>query len=103
MIYAYFHFFVMQKQKQYKVQKHLLLKNRNDYLLGITRCNALSSQYFSRDIMDIVEVSGCYDIVSVWLELAVYNMCSTWTLTIMTPSDASYWLTRTMNGKLAKL
>lgn len=46
----------LQRQKQYKVQKHLLLKNRNDYLLGISRCNALTTQYFSMDIMDIVEV-----------------------------------------------
>lgn len=44
-----------EKQKQYKIQKHLLLKNRNDYLLGISRCNALSTQYFSMDVMDIVE------------------------------------------------
>ena len=47
----------MQRQKQYKIQKHLLLKNRNDYLLGISRCNALSAQYFNMDIMDIIEVS----------------------------------------------
>ena len=51
-----YHF--LQKQKQYKVQKHLLLKNRNDYLLGISRCNALSTQYFSMDVMDIIEVSS---------------------------------------------
>ncbi len=47
---------VFQRQKQYKVQKHLLLKNRNDYLLGISRCNALSAQYFNMDIMDVIEV-----------------------------------------------
>ena len=47
---------VFQRQKQYKIQKHLLLKNRNDYLLGISRCNALSTQYFNIDIMDIIEV-----------------------------------------------
>ena len=46
-----------QRQKQYKVQKHLLLKNRNDYLLGISRCNALSAQYFNMDIMDVIEVN----------------------------------------------
>jgi len=33
-----------------------LLKNRNDYLLGVTRCNALQRHYFSDDIVHIIEV-----------------------------------------------
>ncbi len=47
-----------QRLKQYKIQKHLLLKNRNDYLLGIARCNSLQEHYFSVDIEVLVEVRG---------------------------------------------
>ena len=45
-----------QRQRQFKVQEHLLMKNRNELLLGIARCNSLSMQYFNMDVMDIIEV-----------------------------------------------
>ena len=32
------------------------MKNRNDLLLDIAKCNAFSMQYFNMDIMDIIEV-----------------------------------------------
>lgn len=48
----------MQREQKLEIQKHLLLKNRNDYLLGIARCNALSTRYFSSNITDIIEVSA---------------------------------------------
>jgi len=46
----------MERQRQFKAQKHLLLKNRNELLVGISKCNALSMQYFNMDILDIIEV-----------------------------------------------
>lgn len=35
------------------------MKNRNDYILGITKCNSFAMQYFNMDIMDIIEVHAC--------------------------------------------
>ena len=46
----------VQRQKQYKTQRHLVMKNRNEMLLDITKCNAFSMQYFNMDVMDVVEV-----------------------------------------------
>lgn len=33
------------------------MKNRNDLLVDISKCNSFSMQYFNMDIMDIIEVS----------------------------------------------
>ena len=79
--------FCMQRQKQFKIQKHLLLKNRNDYLLGIARCNALSGHYFSADIKELIEVRVFMQPAShSLLTLLLVVVCRTWTLTIMMPS-----------------
>lgn len=34
------------------------MKNRNDMLLDISKCNSFSMQYFNMDIMDVIEVCG---------------------------------------------
>jgi SLIT-ROBO Rho GTPase activating protein len=44
-----------ERNRQYKVQKHLVMKNRNDLLVDICKCNSFSMQYFNMDIMDIIE------------------------------------------------
>ena len=48
----------LQRQRQFKAQKHLLLKNRNELMVGMAKCNALSVQYFNMDILDIIQVYG---------------------------------------------
>lgn len=54
---------LLQRQRQFKAQKHLLLKNRNELMVGMAKCNALSVQYFNMDILDIIQVyvrvGGC--------------------------------------------
>ena len=50
--------FSLQRQRQFKAQKHLLLKNRNELMVGMAKCNALSVQYFNMDILDVVQVCG---------------------------------------------
>ena len=50
--------FSLQRQRQFKAQKHLLLKNRNELMVGMAKCNALSVQYFNMDILDVVQVYG---------------------------------------------
>ena len=35
------------------------MKNRNDLLVDICKCNSFSMQYFNMDIMDIIEVCLC--------------------------------------------
>ena len=50
-----------QRQRQFKAQKHLLLKNRNELLVGISKCNSLSMQFFNMDVLDIIEVHTFWD------------------------------------------
>ena len=50
--------FFLQRQRQFKAQKHLLLKNRNELMVGMAKCNALSVQYFNMDILDVIQVYG---------------------------------------------
>ena len=47
---------LMQRDRQYRAQRHLVMKNRNDLLVDISKCNAFSMQYFNMDIMDVIEV-----------------------------------------------
>ena len=49
--------FSPQRNRQFKVQRHLVMKNRNNLLVDISKCNSFSMQYFNMDIMDIIEVS----------------------------------------------
>jgi SLIT-ROBO Rho GTPase activating protein len=58
-----------ERHRQYKVQRHLVMKNRNDMLLDISKCNAFSMQYFNMDIMDVIEYMD-YDYHSSFERLA---------------------------------
>jgi hypothetical protein len=68
-----------ERNRQYKVQKHLVMKNRNDLLVDICKCNSFSMQYFNMDIMDIIEV--CLPPLYSPLRFSSLCTCSTWTMT----------------------